>query len=42
MQKAKILIALSFFLLVLSACSNDEKNISKTQKTKQTIIKKKK
>ncbi|ENK1671355.1 cytochrome c, partial [Campylobacter jejuni] len=24
MQKAKILIALSFFLLVLSACSNDE------------------
>lgn len=25
MQKAKILIALSFFLLVLSACSNDEK-----------------
>ncbi|ECY2115285.1 TPA: cytochrome c [Campylobacter jejuni] len=38
MQKAKILIALSFFLLVLSACSNDEKNISKTQNTDQEIV----
>ncbi|HED5760847.1 TPA: c-type cytochrome [Campylobacter jejuni] len=38
MQKAKILIALSFFLLVLSACSNDEKNISKTQNTDQEVV----
>ncbi|HDZ5065618.1 TPA: cytochrome c [Campylobacter jejuni] len=38
MQKAEILIALSFFLLVLSACSNDEKNISKTQNTDQEIV----
>ncbi|HDZ5095774.1 TPA: cytochrome c [Campylobacter jejuni] len=38
MQKAKILITLSFFLLVLSACSNDEKNISKTQNTDQEIV----
>ncbi|HDZ4931933.1 TPA: cytochrome c [Campylobacter jejuni] len=38
MRKAKILIALSFFLLVLSACSNDEKNISKTQNTDQEIV----
>lgn len=38
MQKAKILIALSFFLLVLSACSNDEKSISKAQNTDQEIV----
>ncbi|ENY6720060.1 c-type cytochrome [Campylobacter jejuni] len=38
MQKAKNLIALSFFLLVLSACSNDEKNISKTQNIDQEVV----
>ncbi|AXP09110.1 cytochrome c [Campylobacter hepaticus] len=38
MQKTKILIILSFFLLFFMACSNDKKNTSKTQNTVEEII----
>ncbi|MBM0636491.1 cytochrome c [Campylobacter sp. VicNov18] len=38
MQKTKILIVSSFFLLFLIACSNDKNNTSKPQNTDQEIV----